>query len=84
VIIPRREVRVGAPSATTLSVSCGSRCIRTTSEEFAKALQKLSASPGARLNLEQRRDSIHFGCPAERCVAIRRAILKLAATVKPR
>ncbi len=82
VIIPLRETSVGAPNESAFSFSCGSPCIKTTSDTFAEAVQKLSASSSAKLNFAQHRHSIQFGCQAERCVAISRAVLQLAAMAK--
>ncbi len=82
VIVPLRETSVGAPSEGAISFSCSSPCITTTGDRFASAVQKLSAGRSAALSWPQHRPSIQFGCQAERCVAIRRAILKLADMAK--
>ena len=66
----------------SISLSCSAPCIKTTSDKFATAVQKLSAGSGAPLRLAQNRNSIHFGCPAERCLALRKAIVKLAELAK--
>jgi hypothetical protein len=82
VIVPLRETRVGAPNEGFISLSCSAPCIKTTRDKFAAAVQKLSAGRHAELRLAQHRNSIHFGCQAERCAAIRRAILRLVAASK--
>ena len=47
VIVPLRETRVGTASEGSISFSCSSPCIRTTSDRFASAVQKLSAGRAA-------------------------------------
>jgi hypothetical protein len=82
VIVPLRETRVGSPNDGFISVSCTSPCITTTRDTFATAVQKLSSNRGAELRSGQHRNSIHFGCHAERCAAIRRALLQLVQIAK--
>jgi hypothetical protein len=82
VIVPLRETRVGSPNEGSISLSCTSPCIKTTRDTFATAVQKLSTLRGAELKLVQHRNSIHFGCHAERCGAMRRALLKLVELSK--
>jgi hypothetical protein len=74
VIIPLREVKV-APTLGYIVLSCDRACITSTGEQFAQALQKLSA--GRVPAWVEHHDSIRFGCRADRCAAIREAIDRL-------
>jgi hypothetical protein len=82
VIVPLRETRIGVPNDGFISLSCSSPCIKTTREGFASAVEKLSAGHESQLKSAQHRNSIHFGCQAERCMPIRKALLRLAAASK--
>jgi hypothetical protein len=82
VIVPLRETRIGAPNEGFISLSCSSPCIKTTRDGFASAVEKLSSGRDGQLKAAQHRNSIHFGCQAERCVPIRKALLRLAAAAK--
>jgi len=84
VILPLLEMRIGAPNDGFISLSCSSPCIKTTRDEFAMAVKKLSAGRGAELKSAQQRNSIHFGCRVEQCAPMRKALVKLVAASRPR